>query len=1684
MRLTIKPPSGAEQSLQVYNPQGKSLGQLLGPYAAAVSSCAIDGEFIEDWRGLVPGAHAHVDCFLQPPGGPAAVPVALFVAKAVAAAVIAAGISLAVSALLPAKVTETQGKPEDVFGIAGLTNTVALGTPKFTVYGERRVFGHIISTRVDVAEDGRSMAFGALYFMGNGPVELIKDVEINDTAITLFPGTNWDWRQGFSSQPVIPGFDAITQVFSDGRQIPLAPDNQSPHIIYTGRGTTFDSATLILSSPFLFNTQQSSGRRTTATHHVMVRYKRVSDGTWTDLPGGQVHWSGNSAGLTFRAIAIGLPSKAQWQFQLLVQSTSNENVTLPSLFNVQESESSSLSYPNNALLAIRGVASSQITSFDALRCSAVVRGKIVKIWTGTGYVQAWTEKRPWHVRDMLTDPVNGLGNKISEALIDDQSFLDAANFGAELVPDQSGGQELRDRCDVVLNDRRVGWDWIRDILREGASILVPSQGKLKYITDLNRTPNLLYAMPGNIIPGTLKSTYGTGGSPINTLRIEFPESRRGGRTSVIEVQAADIGAEPLREELAAYKTITRESQAIRLGRYTLAKKRLIKRRFTWTSPSTAQVSEPLDVDKLSYETRHNKRGFSGFVSPGSFGTEVYLDRLVSLRGGATYELVIRHIGPGEANVMDRRTISTPAGTWGVVQVSSPFGSTPKAGDLWAIGEVHVEILPVLIEEVTYRDDLTVDLSVSEFIATIYDNPALPPPTSVPREIHSGALPIPLLAASVINEATIEKDGSTLPMLRFEVTPGQPIRSGTVGAVTATTVLLGSHEPSVNSYFNGAKIKILTGPGAGQERRVTGYEGGTRKVTIDTAWNPLPVSGTSTYQIEFEHFADFEGFDVEADDQSGVFYQLASTDGTLMFLPARGGVMSNTFRFTPYSTQQVRNLNARWIVGVGQQGDITPPSPPSGLTAVGTFNAIVLNWSNPADADFAGVQVFRAQVNDRNQAGFLAETPASGWFDGNLPNGATFYYWVRARDRSNNLSAFHPSGVNSGVQATTAFIDLSDIDTQPPAVPTGLVVTTGTVTSDDGTIMAFVEASVNANTENDLQGYEFQLRYPPSGVPDTKQVSVPRVRWSPVAGGVVVAVKAAAFDRWGNVSAFTAEQQVTTPVDTVGPSPPSNLTVTGSYKANYLLWTPPGDFDLKEVEVWSSTQNNRNTAARVGSGTYSFGHTGLPSGITHFYWIRAVDFSGNVSGFHPSTITGGVPGTTIFIPGGDIPDRTISPTKLIGDLRSLAYNSDFEGGNQGWAAKGPGWTIGFDPAGARSGSWFGVHTGGAGQANSDMLNDAMIPCHPGDQIYLSVFAKGGNGAFWVGLAWYDADNILITGTLLPGLATVGNYTEVVGILAAPANAAYAKPLVRVTGHTSGGWAVDDLLVLTAVTANLIAANIVSANHLRTDVAVITSAAQIANALITNAHILNLSADKITTGTLNALYHIGVGGRLQLDGSQPWMLVYDLNNVLRVQIGKVGGFSTSWGMRIFNENGALIFDLSGVPTDGIQDQAVTAQKIRVGSIDASHMRTDTLVVTNTAQIANLIVGTTKITDHAVTDVFVGGTGQQTMPAGQESYWVFTQIGPVQSSFVLLNAEFNFQISAGDVLEVRIWKQIPNQNPQQLKVQRYQHLPAGIHWLDFSAIDTTPLVSQVYVLGFTLYQNANTLFQAKLSAVQFKK
>ncbi|RWD47479.1 phage tail protein [Mesorhizobium sp.] len=183
-----------------------------------------------------------------------------------------------------------------------------------------------------------------------------------------------------------------------------------------------------------------------------------------------------------------------------------------------------------------------------------------------------------------------------------------------------------------------------------------------------------------------------------------------------------------------------------------------------------------------------------------------------------------------------------------------------------------------------------------------------------------------------------------------------------------------------------------------------------------------------------------------------------------------------------------------------------------------------------------------------------------------------------------------------------------VDSEPPATPVGLQVSSTLV---DG--KARIVATWGANAEEDLAGYDI----------DVKQGNGNFVGYSVVTAhfefdgipGEIYTVQVRARDKSSNPSPYTTPETHTAAVDTIPPATPTDLTIDPGFELLWLKWSKNTEADFAFYEIFESTTTAEPTATTVATfktQADQLSRTGLSAGATRYYWIRAVDRSGNKS----------------------------------------------------------------------------------------------------------------------------------------------------------------------------------------------------------------------------------------------------------------------------------------------------------------------------------------------------------------------------------------------------------------------------------------------------------------------------------------
>ncbi len=187
--------------------------------------------------------------------------------------------------------------------------------------------------------------------------------------------------------------------------------------------------------------------------------------------------------------------------------------------------------------------------------------------------------------------------------------------------------------------------------------------------------------------------------------------------------------------------------------------------------------------------------------------------------------------------------------------------------------------------------------------------------------------------------------------------------------------------------------------------------GTILSWVRASWVAVPESDVAGYEVHFRILPSV----VPTTFQLGTV-----TSVQLENVPGQVTVACKLAAF-----DQFHNVSAfTEEVTIVTAADTVPPGLPLSPVTHGSFRAIAILWTPPADLDYQGTEVWASMVNDRATALPVGEDYSDFVHEG-LLSLQTWYYWLRAKDTSGNVSAFTPGDL-AGLTATTAQTTSADI----------------------------------------------------------------------------------------------------------------------------------------------------------------------------------------------------------------------------------------------------------------------------------------------------------------------------------------------------------------------------------------------------------------------------------------------------------------------------------------------------------------------------------------------------------------------------------------------------------------------------------------------------------------------------------
>lgn len=147
-------------------------------------------------------------------------------------------------------------------------------------------------------------------------------------------------------------------------------------------------------------------------------------------------------------------------------------------------------------------------------------------------------------------------------------------------------------------------------------------------------------------------------------------------------------------------------------------------------------------------------------------------------------------------------------------------------------------------------------------------------------------------------------------------------------------------------------------------------------------------------------------------------------------PMEGVVVNGDENTISFSTNHFTQF------GLLGAADTTPPSAPTNITVIdpSSGGALNLSWTNPTDADFASVKIYRSTVSGSLGTVVYSGVTGTSKSDTGLTDGTTYYYTVRSVDtvgnESSNTNQVNGASTTAGSSNQTPGLSEEPVNTRP------------------------------------------------------------------------------------------------------------------------------------------------------------------------------------------------------------------------------------------------------------------------------------------------------------------------------------------------------------------------------------------------------------------------------------------------------------------------------------------------------------------------------------------------------------------------------------------------------------------------------------------------------------------------------
>ncbi|EIB7867793.1 phage tail tip fiber protein [Klebsiella aerogenes] len=610
--------------------------------------------------------------------------------------------------------------------IAGAGGKKSSGSSRTPVEADDTVNSRAMASILDLLGEG---VIGGL--VDGAKSIFVDDLPIlNEDGSPNFSGITWDFRDGSQDQTPMSGFDFVETPKSVNIQlkrmhdVTIAIDNDEA-----------DRVRVILKFPSL----RSIDKKTGDTNGTTVNYKfqiangdnafkdAIAEGESTS----EITLTAKKTGVYYRSYELKLPKPGRAYKVRVLRLTDDSNTQY--IFNdtwvdsIGEIVDTPMNYPNSALVGLK-VNSEQFGSSMPSR-SYLVRGLKIRVpsnydehtntyigvWDGTFKLLS-SSNPAWILFDLLTNARYGLGQYVSESMIDLGQIYQIGRYCDEEIDDGFGGKEKRFAINTQITSRQDAYRLIQDIAGAFRGMVFWAGGMVNVMQDSPSDPVMMFTN-ANVKDGMFSYKGSARKDRPSVALVTYNNKEDGYKQNIeyVEDQEAMRRYGERKTEVVAFGCTSR-GQAHRVGLWLLYTARMESDVISFTAGLDASFLMPGETVLIQNKYRAGKRNSGRIVA--FTKNSITLDAPVTLNKAGSYIRILNQ----EGEIVERDILETGEDITKVTfSKALNSGDMPVMNGVWTITEPDLEPMRVRVINVAQGEAQgTFDVTVVQNNASKYE----------------------------------------------------------------------------------------------------------------------------------------------------------------------------------------------------------------------------------------------------------------------------------------------------------------------------------------------------------------------------------------------------------------------------------------------------------------------------------------------------------------------------------------------------------------------------------------------------------------------------------------------------------------------------------------------------------------------------------------------------------------------------------------------------------------------------------------------------------------------------------------------------------------------------------------------------------------------------------------------------